>query len=77
MVRIKMTSQILFENSYKVNVSVMLDYPSDILQLAKDAASEVAMTDEEKMRVEDLLKDLEELPEIIEDEEQVYICLSV
>ena len=51
---------------------------SDIkLQLAKDAASEVAMTDEEKMRVEDLLKDLEELPEIIEDEEQVHVCLSV
>ena len=27
------------------------------------------------MRVEDLLKDLEEMPEILEDEEQV--CLSV
>ena len=29
------------------------------------------------LRVEDLLKDLEELPEILEDEEQVHVCLSV
>jgi hypothetical protein len=38
------------------------------LQLAKDAGSEIAMTDEEKLRVEDLLKDLDELPDVLEDE---------
>ncbi|XP_062595458.1 uncharacterized protein LOC134256814 [Saccostrea cucullata] len=38
-------------------------------ELAKDAGSEVAMTDEEKIRVGELLKDLDDLPEILEDED--------
>lgn len=44
-------------------------------QLAKDAGSEVAMTDEEKIRVEGLLKDLDELPEVLEDEVRNIILL--
>ncbi|XP_056021302.1 uncharacterized protein LOC125652330 [Ostrea edulis] len=46
-------------------------------ELAKDAGSEVAMTDEEKLRVEDLLKDLDELPDVLEDEDDTESCYQV
>lgn len=45
-------------------------------QLAKDAGSEVAMTDEEKIRVEGLLKDLDELPEVLEDEVRMILLFQ-
>ena len=48
-------------------------------QLACDAGSMIAMTDDEKKRVEDLLKDMEMLgeepnPEMVSSN---YICISV
>nr|XP_022328864.1 fibrous sheath-interacting protein 1-like [Crassostrea virginica] len=46
-------------------------------ELAKDAGSEVAMTDEEKIRVEGLLKDLDELPELLEDEDGAESCYQI
>ncbi len=39
-----------------------------ILQLAADAGNAIAMTDDEKKRIEDLLGDLDALPEIPEEE---------
>ena len=38
-----------------------------IMQLASDAQSVIAMTDDEKKRVEELLADLDSLPEIPEE----------
>lgn len=46
-------------------------------ELAKDAGSEIAMTDEEKVRVEGLLKDLDELPDVLEDEDGAESCYQV
>ena len=40
-------------------------------QLAADASNMIAMTDEEKKRVDDLLKDLEAIPDIAEQMELV------
>jgi len=42
-----------------------------LTQLAADASNMIAMTDEEKKRVDDLLKDLEAIPDIAEQMELV------
>ena len=68
----------LGRRSFSVLVSVCeVEYDLDVcIQLASDAQSVIAMTDDEKKRVAELLFDLDSLPEIAEDHSlnEVSLC---